>query len=166
MTTHPELDPDADAAERIAVHEAGHAVAAVLLRGTPRGSVSARPEEAARAHLEYPIHLVTPGRWEARSPQFEADLLARLAGPAAERAILGDADPATEAADERVVLDALLAKGRRGEPTHAALGDLRAVAEAFVAEVSPVIRAAADELAVRDRVAGVEFAAWVKSRVR
>jgi hypothetical protein len=162
MTTTPE---PTDPALRVAAHEAGHAVAAVLLKGTPRRSVSAQPEEAAKAHLEYPSHLVTPGRWEARSPQFEADLLARLAGTAAERLILGDADPATEALDERIVLDALLAKGRRGELALTALGELRAVAEAFVAEVSPVIRAAAGDLAVRDRVSGAEFAAWVKGRV-
>jgi len=151
---------------RIAVHEAGHAVASVLLRGTQRPVVSALPDEAARTHREYPVSLVTPGRWEARPPQFEADLLARLAGPAAERAILGDADPATEAADERVVFDALLARGRRGEVAVTALAELRGVAEAFVAEVAPVIEAAAVELASRQQVPGADFATWVKGRVR
>jgi len=162
MTTTP---GHADQAERVAVHEAGHAVAAVLLKGTPRGSVSAQPAEAAKAHLEYPLHLVAPGRWEARSPQFEADLLARLAGPAAERAILGSADPATEAVDERIVLDALLAKGRRGEGAATALDELRALADAFVVEALPVIQAASADLAARDRVDGLAFAAWVRSRV-
>jgi len=140
-------------------------VASVLLRGTPRGTVSALADEATRAHREYPPSLVTPGRWEARPPRFEADLLARLAGPAAERAILGNAGAATEAADEQVVLDALLARGRRGEVAVAAMAELRGVAASFAAEVASVIEAAADELATRDRIAGPEFAAWVKGRV-
>ena len=111
--------------------------------------VSALPDAAARAHRELPASLVTPGRWDARPPQFEADLLARLAGAAAERAILGDADAVTEAADERVVLDAMLVRGRRGEIAATALDELRSVAVAFVAEVAPVIDAAADELTAR-----------------
>ena len=152
-------------ARRRAVHEAGHAVASVLLRGTPRGSVSAAPDEAAKAHREYPPSLVTPGRWEARPPRFEADLLARLAGAAAERAILGTADPLTEAADEQVVLDALLARGRRGEVALAAMAELRGVAASFVAEVPSVIEAAAEELQTRERIAGPEFAVWVKERI-
>jgi hypothetical protein len=127
--------------------------------------VSAQPGAVTQEHLEYPAALVAPGRWEARTPQFEADLLARLAGPAAERAILGDADTAAEAADERIVLDALLAKGRGGEQANQGLGELRAVAVAFVAEVAPVIRLCAEYLSERDRVTGVELAAWVKRQI-
>ena len=63
------------------------------------------------------------------------------------------------------MLDALLARGRRGEVALAAMAELRGVAASFVAEVPSVIEAAAEELQTRERIAGPEFAVWVKGRI-
>jgi hypothetical protein len=158
------INEPADSHRRLAVHEAGHAAAATLLRGTIPAALSVRQGDQAAAHRQYPLSLVAPGSWDSRPSTFEADLLARLAGTAAERAILGDADPGLAAEDERVVLDALLAK-QHGDPAEAAINELRTVATAFVAEARPVIEAAADELAGVERMSGPAFAAWVRSRI-
>ena len=147
---------------RVAVHEAGHAVASILLGGTKPGSVSLRPDGPAPARVEHRATAVTPGRLEDQPVGFWADLIARLAGPAAERHAYGRADPKAAKADEREVVRALRSRGFTSDKAIASLvGFLGRQAATFADEHGLLIASAAGLLQERDSMSGEDFETWL-----
>jgi hypothetical protein len=147
---------------RVAVHEAGHAAAAVLLGGAKPGSVSLHPDAATPWRARRGGGSDAPGRLEDQAPGFWADLIARLAGPAAERRIYGRADPKAAKADERVVVRALRSRGFSSDKAIASLvGFLGRQADKFADEHEELITSAALLLQERDTVPGEDFEAWL-----
>lgn len=99
---------DMDDRRRVAVHEAAHAVTASELRGRLPRWVTIRPRAAMLGHVRYARTLLSgPAAWRLLPPKVCGDLIARLAGSAAERVFFGNVAPDAEAADRRVALDTL-----------------------------------------------------------
>lgn len=147
---------------RVAVHEAGHAVAAILLGGTKPGSVSLRHDPSVPVRAERAPAGAARGRLEDQPPGFWADLIARLAGPAAERRVYGRADPKAARADERDVVRALRSRGFTSDKAIASLvGFLGRQAATFADEHEQPIVSAAGLLRERESVPGEEFEAWL-----
>lgn len=146
----------------MAVHEAGHAVAAVLLGGTKPGSVSLGHDPSAPGRVERAPEAAVSGRLEDQPVGFWADLIARLAGPAAERRVYGRADPRAARSDERDVVRTLRSRGFTSDKAIASLvGFLGRQAATFADEHEALIAAAAGELHERGSMPGEEFEAWL-----
>jgi hypothetical protein len=147
---------------RPAVHEAGHAVASILLGGTKPGSISLRPDPPTPGGLGQRPAVVASGRLEDQPVGFWADLIARLAGSAAERRTYGRADPKAARTDERDVVRALRSRGFTSDKAIASLvGFLGRQAATFADEHGQLIISAAGLLQERDSVSGEDFEAWL-----
>ncbi len=156
---------------RTAIHEAGHAVAAEVLRlGCGGLNIIPNREEAAAGHCIFPIgEYEVLAAWEARGRQSgrnwarsagRAATIAILAGVAAEREVLGRAGPG--AGSDRCVA-ALLVDDLTptDEDVRATLRRLERATAGLVSRHRNAIAAVSEELERRKQLSGSEVASII-----